>query len=229
MTVAQAYRLIGARADIDSVELERIYRARLQKVQRLLVPGHPVAIRQQAQQQVAELAEAWEVLKKHVVRCCPPPGRRNYSGARTLPPRRLVEMGAGFLIVAAIICVITSLCFTHAPEDKARIHKSVSVDLEREISSPKPKLVAGHTAAPARVEKPMVRMRVLSVPWCYVEVDGKSLGPSGQAEAFEVREGPHKLRLFRGNKVLTKTIELTKGSHVVVKAQFDKDRIDVSE
>jgi hypothetical protein len=225
MTVAEAYRVMGARADSDSVELERIYRARLQKLQRLLIPGHLVAIRQQAQQQVAELAQAWEVLQKHVVRRCPPPDRRTYSGAgaTTWSPPRMVEMGVGFLITAAIMCVITSLCFTQAPLNRS-MRKSVPAKPKEEIPR-----VATRPVAPPIVETPMARMRVLSVPWCEVELDGRPFGPSGQSAAFEVSEGTHTLVLQRNGMVLTRKITLRAGRQSVVKIDFEGERVYVDQ
>jgi len=225
MTVAQAYRVVGARTDINSVELERIYRARLQKVQRLLIPGHPVAIRQQAQQQVAELAQAWEVLQKHVVKCYPPPARRTYSGAgaTTRSSPRMVEMGVGFLITAAIMCVITSLCFTQAPLNRS-MGKSVPAEPKKEIPR-----VATHPVAPPIVEKPMARMRVLSVPWCEVKLDGRPFGASGQSAAFEVSEGTHTLVLQRNGKVLTKKITLWAGRQTVIKIDFEGGQAHVDQ
>ena len=225
MTVVDAYRVVGARTESDSVELERIYRAKLQKLQRFLIPGHSVAIRQQAQQQVVELAEAWEVLQKHVVRVYPPPDRRTYSGANatTWSPQRMVEMGVGFLITAAIMCVITSLCFTQAPLNRS-MRKSAPAELEKEIPR-----VATHPVAPPIVQTPMARMRVLSVPWCEVELDGRSLGASGQSAAFEVSEGNHTLVLQRNGKVLTRKITLRTGQQSVVKIDFEGGQVHVNQ
>lgn len=225
MTIGEAYRVVGARTDSDSVELEWIYRARLQKLQRLLIPGHPVAIRQQAQQQVAELAQAWEVLQKHVVRCYPPPDRRTYSGvgAATWLPPRMVEMGVGFLIMAAIMCVITSLCFTQVPLNRS-MRKSAPAEPKKEILR-----VATHPVVPPIVETPMARMRVLSVPWCEVELDGRPFGASGQSAAFEVSEGTHTLVLQRNGKVLTEKIILRAGRQAVVKVNFEGGRVHVDQ
>jgi hypothetical protein len=225
MTVTEAYHVVGARADSDSVELEQLYRVRMQELQLLLIPGHPVAIRQQAQQQVAELAQAWEVLQKHVVRRYPPPDRRTYSGAAatTWSPPRMVEMGIGFLITAAMMYAITSLCFTQAPLNRS-MRKSVPAKPEKE--NPR---VATYPVTPPIVKTPMARMRVLSVPWCDVELDGRPFGASGQTAAFEVSEGIHTLVLQRNGKVLTRKITLRAGRQTVIKVDFEGERVYVDQ
>jgi len=72
------------------------------------------------------------------------------------------------------------------------------------------------------------RLRVLSVPWSYVTVDGESLGPSGQIEAFTLKPGDHEVVLRQGNRVLSQTVHLPKASETIIKAQFEKGLIDVA-
>jgi hypothetical protein len=72
------------------------------------------------------------------------------------------------------------------------------------------------------------RLRVLSVPWSRVEVDGESLGPSGQVDAFVLRSGDHKLVLSRENRAISRTISLSEDSETIIKAQLEKGKIDVS-
>jgi hypothetical protein len=71
------------------------------------------------------------------------------------------------------------------------------------------------------------RLRVLSVPWSEVTVDGKSLGPSGQVEAFLLKPGDHKIVLRQGDRVLSQTVHLPGNSETIIKAQFEKGQIDV--
>jgi hypothetical protein len=225
MTVDQAYHVVGARTDSDSVELERLYRIRLQKLQRLLIPGHPMAIRQQAQQQISELAEAWELLQKHVVRSSPPRNHRHYSGASdtawSLP--RMVEMGTGFVIVAAIMCVITLLCFTQASLSRS-MNKGTTAELGKNTLH-----VTNHPSVTPIVQTPMAMMRVLSAPWCEVELDGRPLGASGQLAAFEVSGGTHTLAMRRNSKVLTRQITLRAGQQTVVKIDFEGGQVYVDQ
>ena len=76
-------------------------------------------------------------------------------------------------------------------------------------------------------KKAKEHLRVLSVPWCYVEIDGKPLGPSGQAKPFEVTEGKHTLTFRRNGRILTKKIDVPKGQKILVKATLDKGIINV--
>ena len=121
------------------------------------------------------------------------------------------------------MCVITSLCFTQAPLNRS-MRKSVPAKPEKEIPR-----VATHPVAPLIVETPMARMRVLSVPWCEVELDGRPFGASGQSAAFEVSEGTHTLVLQRNGKVLTRKITLRAGRQAVVKVDFKGERVYVDQ
>jgi hypothetical protein len=73
------------------------------------------------------------------------------------------------------------------------------------------------------------RLRVLSVPWAQVKVDGRSLGPSGQIDAFAVKPGEHEVVLRQGNRVLSRTVQLPEHSETVLKAQLEKGQIDVAQ
>jgi hypothetical protein len=70
--------------------------------------------------------------------------------------------------------------------------------------------------------------RVLSVPWCQVELDGRGLGPSGQADYFTVPAGKRQLVLQRDGKKMTTTINIPQDRLILVKADFEKGVIDVS-
>jgi hypothetical protein len=90
-------------------------------------------------------------------------------------------------------------------------------------------------AATAVVEPPSAipaarlpaKLRVLSVPWCQVEVDGRALGPSGQLHAFELTEGKHALRLVRGSQAVSRDVVIDGASETVVKVQFDAGIVHV--
>jgi hypothetical protein len=59
-------------------------------------------------------------------------------------------------------------------------------------------------------------------------VDGKSLGPSGQLDAFTLKPGEHKVVLRQGDRVLSQTVHLPEHSETVIKAQLEKGQIDVA-
>ncbi len=73
------------------------------------------------------------------------------------------------------------------------------------------------------------RLRVLSVPWSQVKVDGKSLGPSGQIDAFALKPGDHEVVLRQGNRVLSQTVHLPEHSETVIKVQLEEGEIDVAQ
>ena len=72
------------------------------------------------------------------------------------------------------------------------------------------------------------RLRVLSVPWSQVTVDGKSLGPSGQLDAFVLKPGDHEIVLRQGERVLSRTVYLPENSETIFKAQFEKEQTHVA-
>jgi len=63
-------------------------------------------------------------------------------------------------------------------------------------------VVFGMGSSPAPQEPKTAWLRVLSVPWAYVTVDGQSLGPSGQVEAFILTPGDRTVVLRQGERVL---------------------------
>jgi len=90
-------------------------------------------------------------------------------------------------------------------------------------------VVFGMWPSPAPQEPKTARLRVLSVPWSYVTVDGQSLGPSGQAKAFILKPGDRKVVLRQGERVLSQTVHLAEDSETVIKAQLEKGYIDVAQ
>ena len=73
------------------------------------------------------------------------------------------------------------------------------------------------------------RLRVLSVPWSQVKVDGRSMGPSGQVDAFALKPGEHKVVLRQGDRVLSQTVHLEEHSETIIRAQLEKGQIDVAQ
>ena len=89
--------------------------------------------------------------------------------------------------------------------------------------------VLGMRPSPSPQKEGTARLRVLSVPWSYVIVDGQSLGPSGQAKAFILKPGDRKVVLRQGERVLSQTVHLAEDSETVIKAQLEKGYIDVAQ
>lgn len=89
--------------------------------------------------------------------------------------------------------------------------------------------VFGLRPSPSPQGQKTARLRVLSAPWSYVTVDGQSLGPSGQVEAFTLKPGDRKVVLRQGERVLSRTVHLTEDSETIIKAQLEKGQIDVAQ
>lgn len=214
MTTAQAYHILGLRPGAGRTEIERAYTAALRAVQLQLVPGTPLAVRQKAQDQIAELKTAFEYIKNTAAPRAHPKrtGRCSQSPAKPVPGR-------------------------------ARRPPVIRPPaLNQVVGTPKPVILAGLVLAgivslfvvlfdvrstASDNQDGTARLRVLSVPWSYVEVDGTPLGPSGQLDPFTLKPGEHKLVLRQGDSVLSRTISLRENCQTVVKAQLEKGRIDV--
>jgi hypothetical protein len=214
MTAAQAYQILGVRPGAGRAAVEQAYTAALQAAQLQLVPGKPLAIRQKAQDQIAALKTAFEFLKNTPVPPLSPTWTGGYAPPQKPPMSRFrAPPGGGG---------------PAAPNSAPAI--------------PNPVILAGFALAAVVVlfialacvratapdhKNGTAQLRVLSVPWSYVKVDGKLLGPSGQADAFALQPGRSQLALCQGNRTLTKTISLQKDCETIVKAQLEKGQIDV--
>ena len=68
MTKQEAHRIIGVNRTSSRSGIEKAYISKLRKRQRQLITGYSISIRQRAQQQIAQLASAMEVLQKNPTR-----------------------------------------------------------------------------------------------------------------------------------------------------------------
>lgn len=215
MTTNQAYKVIGVAQGSSGSQVEQAYKNKLQSLHLQMIPGQPLAVRERADQQVAELASAWDRLKNLPSRTYSStatssrkPSQQQTAASFTQQPRHARSiagfcwpalsnqaLAASFLIAAFMMLLVILLCvnaFASWPVGKAPL-------------------------------------RVFSVPWCHVEIDGKPLGPSGQAKAFRLKDGTYNLTFRRQNKVLTKSIEVHKGYQTIIKVQFEKGKIHVNQ
>ncbi len=62
MTKAEAYRILGASRSVARFRAERLYQQRCTQLRLRMVPGMPVAIRQRAQVELAQVDAAWRVI-----------------------------------------------------------------------------------------------------------------------------------------------------------------------
>jgi hypothetical protein len=84
MTVDQAYRLLGISVNSNRSIVEQAYKSKLKKLQRYMVAGQPLAVREQAQREITELVSPWELLKNR------PWQNQNPvpTGSQSQPPRQ---------------------------------------------------------------------------------------------------------------------------------------------
>lgn len=246
MTIDEACRILKVNSFTNLAEIERAYQAKLQTIQMQLIPGQPISVRKRARQQMALYMDAWDMVKNTLGQkpgfagtnqsplpkpssksSLPTAGPGNWTMFFKLGPIPRPAVITSFVIATAMMLTIVILCFhTPAPGQEestvearqprtATIVPSIPVKSSQIVFPPKKKLPA--------------QLRVLSVPWCQVELAGKSLGPSGQAAAFQQEAGEYELTLRRNNRSLTRTIRLYEGQQTIVWVQFEKGEIHVKQ
>ena len=241
MTTDEAYSILGVPSTSTIADIEQAYKDRLHKLQLQLLAGQSLSLRRRAQGQIALLASAWEVLQKQASQSHNPPpgssqgplprpvspspsslpaGQRNWPGFTSLAPLPKSAIITSFVIAALVMLALMLLCFSASAKDQGKTQKaSVSVTANTVNKG------TDHVTRQDRralLKREPARLRVLSVPWCEVAIDGKAFGSSGQAKAFELSEGRHELVLRRNEKVLTRSIRLYGGQQVVVKVLFEQ-------
>jgi hypothetical protein len=279
MTATWAYQVLNMRPGAGLVEIEQAYKAALRTLQLQLVPGQPVAVRQKAQAQIAELKSAFEFLKNTAAPGAQPtwagvqpqPQVRPTVVPQPQPPAlpRIQPMATPPIQPAAIPQVPPAAMPWIQPAVAPQAQPFAGFPVQPTVMPP----VAGFPVQPpgmmpnpfgqgptapsypwvipvgfvlaavvmllvavlcigstvSQERHKTARLRVLSVPWSYVQVDGKSLGPSGQIDPFALKPGEHEVVLRRGDRVLSRTVHLPEHSETVIKAQLEKGHIDVAQ
>jgi len=215
MTIIQAYTIIGVTKNDDMAKIEMAYRQKLKKLQLQLTTGQSLPIRQRALHQIEQLSSAMEVIQNN------PPQPNTPQSARSQRRDRSQN---------------------NANSKQTQDTWRELFDLFGVNQSPSPKEFVGAilifmtimgilfmclNASSSHTQDKPALLRVISVPWCHVELDGESLGTSGQAKAFELSEGKYCLTFRNNNETLTKTIKLYNGRQALVKVQFEKGYINV--
>jgi hypothetical protein len=257
MTATQAYHVLNVSPGAGLPEIEQAYKAALQTLQLQLVPGLPVAVRQKALAQIAELKSAFEFLKNMMA-----PGVQPTWGGGPMPPQPrptavppIQPMAMPPIRPAAIPQVRPFAGFPVQPTALPPVPPVGGFPAQPPAMMPNPfgqgpvastypwvlpagfvlaavvmlsviVLCVGSTASLERQKT--ARLRVLSVPWSHVKVDGKSLGPSGQIDAFALKPGDHEVVLRQGDRVLSQTVHLPEHSETVIKVQLERGHIDVA-
>jgi hypothetical protein len=249
MTAAQAYQILNVSPGASQREIERAYMDVLRVLQLQLVPGQPVAARQKAQDQIAELKSAFEFLKNMAGSGGQPTWGGGYAAPQTppaaipqvppmtmppIPPAAVPYMqpltGLPVQPVAGFAAQPPGMAPNPFHQGPVASAYSWIVPAGFILAAAVMVLVivicVGSTAS--LESRRTAKLRVLSVPWSYVQVDGESLGPSGQVDAFALKPGEHEVVLRQGDRVLSQTVHLLENSETVIKAQLEKGQIDVA-
>jgi hypothetical protein len=257
MTATQAYQVLNVSPGASQPEIQQAYRAALRALQLKLVTGQPLVVRQKALAQIAELKSAFEFLKNmagpgvqpawaggptppQTRPTAIPPGQP--TARPPIPPTAIphgppvagfpaqpigmppVPPGAGFPAQPP-----TMMPNPFGPGPVAPTYPWVlpaGFVLAAAVMVLVIVLCLGPTASLDRHKT--ARLRILSVPWSYVTVDGRLLGPSGQTDAFPLQPGDHEVVLRQEDRVLSYRVHLSENCETVLKAQLEKGQIDVA-
>ena len=219
MTLDEAYSVLGISRHLAVGEAQQVYQSRLKQLQLKLGVCTSPSDRQITQDMIKQLIQAWQMIQGHAATSNPAPSA---ASSTTSAPQ-------------------TPIPRTHSNTSRHSANTSASASTTK--VSPQSVVIALAIAAISMFlvitlcrcsysdykVRSTATLRVISVPWCEVELDGEKLGPSGQPKAFEIVQGRHKLTLCRGNKTLMKDIRLHKNKLTVVKVQFRKGDINVNQ
>ena len=214
MTVDQAYRILGVRPGANQAEIEHAYAAARRTLQLQLVPGTPLAVREKAQAPMAELRAAFELVK-----AARPPARSSRPARSRRPKMQPAAGQSGQPRTTAPVVRRVVFTISHPVFVAGAVLAGIGVLLA--VLFPLRPAVRG-------THETTAQLRVLSVPWSYVEVNETPLGPSGQANAFVLQPGRYKLVLHQSGRTLTRTISLPDNCETIVKAQLEKGQVDVT-
>ena len=219
MTLDEAYSVLGISRHSAFGDAEQAYKGRLKQLHLKLSVCTSPPDRQLTQDMIKQLIEAWQLIQGHAATSNPAPPAAN--------PKRSTSQ--------------TPIPRPHSNTSKRSTNSNAPASTTR--VSPQSVVIALAIAAILMFlvmslckcsysdykARSTATLRVISVPWCEVELDGEKLGDSGQPKAFEVVQGKHKLTFRKGDKTLMKDIRLYKNKLTVVKVQFSKGEVNVDQ
>ena len=217
MTRNEAYKILGVATTSGIDQIEEAYKTGLRKCQLQLVAGQPLSVRQDAQERIVNIEEAWQLLKNQTSRnsTSQPVNthrtRVNYFGWHM--PLGISPRTAGFFVALILMGSISALCM-YSLGYETYVKNTETIKTYATNSAASEPMIASNP--------PKAHLRVLAVPWCYVEMDGRTLGASGQLAAFQVSEGNHTLVLRRNGKILTKNVLLQGAYLTVISVDFER-------
>ena len=217
MTLDQAYKVLGVGRHTAFADIQQAYQSRLKQLQLKLSACTSPSDRKIAQDLIKQLVEAWTIIQKNTPQnnIVPPIASPKTSAPQTkIPlPRPKTSRHSNN--------THTSASTTNVSTKSVVIALAIAAFLMLMVIT---LCTCSYSDYKARS---MGMLRVISIPWCEVELDGKSLGPSGQVGAFNVVKGKHKLVLRKGDKTLIKQIQTEKDKLTTVTVQFKQGDIYV--
>jgi len=201
MTLEESIIVLGVGKNSNHQLIEQAYKNNLRKLQLQLTAGQSLSVRKQAEHKISQLENAIDVARHTVAQ-------------QTLP------LPSQASIPSTIGQPVTSI-----PTSWWAIPNKVFV-YSAGLAAATILLVVLLCAARAAGNK--AEFRVFSVPWCYVELDGRALGTSGQVEAFKVTPGVHTITLRTDSDVITKEMEFHKDKPAMLKVKFQDRRAYVT-
>ena len=219
MTLDEAYTVLGVSRYSALADIQQAYQSCLKQLQLRLSTCTSPLDRQKVQNMIKQLVEALGVIQKNAAQNNPVPPITNQktSAPQTSIPRPRSGTNRHPKNTH------TSPSTTQVSGQNAIIPLGIATFLMLLVAILCTSSYSNYKA------KSMGMLRVISVPWCEVELDGKSLGPSGQQKAFIVVKGNHKLVLRKGDRTLIKRIRLDKDKLTIVNVQFKQGHIYVKQ
>ena len=210
MTLDDAYIFLGLDNRCSFVNVEREYKEQLRKLNCQLSRSLSPQDRQKNMKETKNLKEAWEIIQQHV--------RNNPGGQNTTNPAGPQPHDPSANRSGSTNASATSWTWPQFVIPASFLLVAVMTLMV---------ILAGRKEYSDYSKKAVVEFRVLSVPWCYVEVDGISLGPSGQAKPFFAMKGKHTFTFRGNNKRFSRDLRLNQGKVATINVQFAKERVYV--
>ena len=210
MTLDEAYTFLGLDNRCSFVNVEREYKEQLQKLHSQLSRSLSPQDRKRNMEDTKNLKEALDIIQRHARNN---PGGQNTTNPAGPQPHDPSANRSGNTNASSTSWTWPKLVIPASFLIVALMTLMVILAFRKEYSD--------------YSKKAVVEFRVLSVPWCYVELDGISLGPSGQAKPFFAMKGKHTFTFRGNNKRFTRKLRLNQGKVATINVQFAREKVNV--
>lgn len=206
MDVQQAYKIIGIVFGADFNQCRQAYHNRLEQLQLQLQPFSSPEVRQRAQEQIAILETAWQCLIEHFHAQDSDDNESQSS-------------------------------YSSGPFGPFPAEQAYTRDIFEKIKPYAPAVIVGiimlillivcFSAVLAHNISNKAQLRVIAVPWCNVNIDGKEMGTSGQAEPFTISAGKHHIMFHRNEKKVETHIRVKPKTTTIIKVNLSRENFYV--